>query len=134
MSTNERAADNWRVSEAIQKPLATWRALGGGGAEVRGRGVTLTAWPDGVWTARIVGGRGSSRADDYDLAQAQLAAEVFARTIVSGLAAALGFRLVDARPMCFYCGTHEPDIVVDGEYQCGRCGAIGGPVEEEARP
>lgn len=32
---------------------------------------------------------------------------------------------------CPGCGATEPDIVVDGETQCSRCGMIGSPVESE---
>ena len=70
------------------------------------------------------------RGEINNVVAAKLAAEDAARALVADMAAALGGRVVWGVP-CPGCGTTEPDIVVNGETQCGRCGMIGSPVESE---
>lgn len=87
----------------------------------------LWANESGHWSIEIVSDR-SGTADDP--IAARIAAEDAARAMVAEMAAALGGRVMWGVP-CPGCGTTEPDIVVDGETQCGRCGMIGSPVESE---
>lgn len=115
---------------AERKPLAGWkgtrysRDLIGG----RRRPWRITASSYGNWTIeplQLVEGYA-----DGGIEAAQIAAEDAARVFVGALAAALGGRVVWGNT-CPGCGATEPDIVVNGETQCGRCGMIGAPVESE---
>lgn len=84
------------MSNATQdrKPLPRWRVTVNGHGVLRGMGVALHAWPDGVWQVRVNGPHlGRHGADN--LLSAQLAAEDAAREMVAQMAAVLGLKVVD---------------------------------------
>ena len=74
---------------AMREPLPGTHVTVHGRGELRGGGVSLHAWPDGVWQARTNGPR-PARVGADDLPSAQLAAEDAARAMVADMAAALG--------------------------------------------
>lgn len=73
----------------MRDPLPSWHVTVHGRGELRGGGVFLNAWPDGVWQARANGPR-PARVGADDLLSAQLAAEGAARAMVADMAKALG--------------------------------------------